>query len=177
MCKSRLCGAVRLSVRLCACVCISWQLLRYFFLNSDKAGISVAHYALALPRCAHTLAVARGIISHFPYLSMTLCVRAHPCLCELRLLSMWQMGFHCSGSHGGGGKSLFGCNNLHTSQGFFGWGKFLLNWTNPRSVQEHWQAESECSSSKLCQIRAEVGQSKPSLGPKSQCREWDFNNM
>lgn len=76
------------------------------FHNSDKAGVSAAHYALALLHCIHTDAHT-GDNQPFPLPQHDIvCTCMGPCVCKWRLFSMWQMGSHSSSSHGGGRKSL-----------------------------------------------------------------------
>lgn len=59
----------------CVCVCMRWQLLCYFFSIQTKLESQLHPMPL---HCftAYTLTLTQGNISHFPYLSMTLCVRA-----------------------------------------------------------------------------------------------------
>lgn len=148
-------------------VCIWWQLLRYFFLNSDKAGVSAACYALALLHCIHTH-THTGDNQPFPLPQHdTVCMCMGLCVCKWRFLSMWQMGSHSSSSHGGGRKSLLDATTFTSPKNFLdGGGGFLLNWTDSRSVQVHWQDVPGCWNTKPGQIRPKRAKANQASDPK-----------
>lgn len=153
VCKM-VCVSIYCMYSMCVCVCKWWQSLRYFFLNSDKARVSAARYALALLHCIHTHTYTRGIISHFPYLSMTLCVYVWVCVCVNGVAPPYDRWAPNVAVHMGVEESHFWMQQpSHLPRIFWNGGGFLLNWTDSRSVQVIWQDPPGCWNPRGCQIR------------------------
>lgn len=128
--------------------------------------------------CFTAYTLTEGIISHFPYLSMALCVCAQACVCEWYLLFHVTDGLPQQQFTWGSQNVTFGCDNLHTSQEFFGVvgvgvGGVLLNWMDSRSAQVHWQEVPWCSSTKPCQIRLKRAKPNQAWYQKA-CAEFRF---
>lgn len=109
------------------------------------------------PRIASVHTHTQGIISHFPYLSMTLCVyvRGTPCVSMAPPLQVTD-GLPQQQFTWGWRKVTFGWDNLHTSQEFFG-------------MEEDSRRTGQTQDLRKCigRMRLGVGTLKPfQIGPK-----------
>ena len=111
----------------CVCVCVCEMTgAMLLFLNSDKAGVSAASYALALLHRIYTHSHA-GEYRPFPLPQHDIvCTCMYLYVCKWRLLSMWQMGSHSSSSHGGGRKSLLDATTFTPPKNFLDEGNSCL---------------------------------------------------